>query len=297
MFGAVLVLVLAGCADPSDGDGSAPDPIDGTRALRVGAFDFPESALLAELYAQSLEANGIAVRRVGAAAPREVLGPAVEQGQVDLLPEYLGTAASFFGLDRVETGHPSVEDLRNVLEFRGLTALEPAPAENVNVFVALAESGLGPSLSALADDAPNLRFGGTAECPHRPLCLAGLERTYGLEFAAFVPQSSLPITAEALRRDEIDIGLMFSTDAALTPEFMVLDDDQGLQPSENVVPVIRLDALERWGESAVRDALDAVSRALDTESLRALNRRVAGGEPTEVVAEDWLTSVGIGEVD
>ena len=86
---------------------------------------------------------------------------------------------------------------------------------------------------------------------------------------------------------------MYSTDAAVTDEFLVLADDKSLQPPENVVPVIRVDALERWGESTVRAALDGVSMALDTESLRELNRRVAAGESHIDVAADWLVTVGL----
>lgn len=297
VLGVVLVFGLMGCGGPGNGDAAAPDPTDADLALRVGSFDFAESSLLAELYAQALEAAGVTVRRVDAAAPREVLGPALEQGQLDLLPEYLGTALSFFGGDQGEPASSTIENLRSQLEDRGMTALEPASAENVNVFVSVAGSGLGPTLSDLTAEAPTLRFGGPAECPDRPLCLAGLGLTYGLEFAEFVPQASLATTAEALRRDEIDVGLMFSTDAAVTDEFVVLADDRALQPPENVVPVVRLDALERWGDTTVREALDRASRSLDTESLRALNRRVAAGESTSKVVEEWLVSAGIGVPD
>ncbi len=84
---------------------------------------------------------------------------------------------------------------------------------------------------------------------------------------------------------------MYSTDAAVTDEFLVLADDKSLQPPENVVPVIRVDALERWGDSTIRDALDGVSLALDTESLRDLNRRVAAGE-SHVEGRGRLARIG-----
>ena len=97
------------------------------------------------------------------------------------------------------------------------------------------------------------------------------------------------ITAEALRRDEIDVGVMFSTDATLTDEFTVLEDDRDLQPAENIVPVIRTEALVRWGEAEIAAALDGVSIDLTTPELRELNRRAAFDE-IAAVAADWLAS-------
>ncbi len=291
---AVLVvgtLLLGACGDDNGEDkerGITTD--DASVALRVAHFDFAESELLAELYTQALADDGVPVRQITTTGPREILGPAILQGQLDLLPEYLGTATGYFGTGDAPDDPITLDDLQRRLEPDGLTALAPAPATNTNVFVVLADSGLGPRISDLADAAPTLRFGGLPECRDRPLCLAGLDEHYGLRFAEFVPLTSLAVTAEALRRDEIDVGLMFSTDAEITEEFVVLRDDLDLQPPENVVPVIRTDSLTRWGATTVRAALDGVSSALTTFELRALNRRVAAGDDIEVVAAEWLSS-------
>ena len=285
---AVVLCVVVSCGQ-SDGDrqevSTAVD--DATAAFRVGMFDFAESNVLAELYAAALERAGVPVRRVSVSGPREIMAPALLQDQVDLLPEYLGTATSYYGHAQPDAAPATVERLRSLLEPRGLTALTPSTAENTNVFVALATSGLGPRLSDLTTVAPDLRLGALAECRDRPLCLVGLASTYGLRFAEFVPQPSVSITAEALRRDEIDVGLMFSTNPHLTEEFVVLQDNEDLQPAENVVPVVRLDALDRWGTNRVSAAVDAVSSALSTEQLRSLNRRALDDGPA-VAAQEWL---------
>jgi osmoprotectant transport system substrate-binding protein len=106
-----------------------------------------------------------------------------------------------------------------------------------------------------------------------------------------VPQRSLARTADALRRGEIDVGLLFSTSAELAADgLVVLVDDRRLQPLENVVPLVRVDALDRWG-SAVRTALDSVSSALTTAGLRDLNARVEAGETVERVAASWLATI------
>lgn len=290
----VVTVLLGACGDDNGDDkerGITPD--DASAALRVAHFDFPESELLAELYSQALTDDGVPVRRVTTTGPREILGPALLQGQLDLLPEYLGTATAYFGVgDSAAADDITAHDLRQRLEPLGLTALAPAPATNTNVFVVRAGEH-GPRISDLAEAASTLRFGGPRECRDRPLCLAGLEEHYGLRFAEFVPMSSLAVTAEALRRGEIDVGLMFSTDAALTDEFVVLRDDLDLQPPENVIPIIRTDSLTRWGATTVEAALDGVSTALTTFELRALNRRVATGDDIAIVAAEWLSTHGL----
>lgn len=287
---ALVCIVSTACGSGGEGaSGGDTTPDDATAALRVGMFDFDESELLAEIYAQALERAGIPVRRVAVGGPREIMAPAIEQGLIDLLPEYLGTATDYYGATAPTGPAPTIAGLRALLEPRGLTALTPAGAQNTNAFVVLATSTLGPRISDLADAAPDLRIGGPPECRDRPLCLAGLESVYGLRFGEFVAQPSLVITAEALRRDEIDVGVMFSTDATLTDEFTVLEDDRDLQPAENIVPVIRTEALVRWGEAEIAAALDGVSIDLTTPELRELNRRAAFDE-IAAVAADWLAS-------
>ena len=149
------------------------------------------------------------------------------------------------------------------------------------------------TISDLADVAAGLRIGGPVECPDRPYCLEGIKSTYGFSFAEFVPHRSLAITAEALLRDEVDVGVMFSTAAELTSgPFVVLDDDRGLQPPENIVPVARRVTVERWGPEFVA-ALDDLSRALTTSALQQMNRRVDVGAPVDETAAAWLYSVGL----
>ena len=283
--GFVMVAAACGGSDPA-----STGPVDSDR-VRIASFDFAESQLLAELYAQVLEGADIPVVRLGAVGPREVVAPALEGNVVDLVPEYLGTASGHF-----DAATTDLAGLAAALEPRGLVALTPASAEDVNVFVVtrtVADQQVLTQLSDLARVAPTARFGGPVECPERPLCLPGLADTYGLTFAEFIPQQSLELTAEALRRGEIDVGLMFSTSAVLEPnEFVALLDDRELQPPENVVPLVRAEAVERWG-ATLSDSLDGLSRSLTTEELREMNRRVDEGEPVAVVAASWLADVGL----
>lgn len=283
----MLALAIVGSCG-GDEDAADPSADDG---MRIASFDFVESELLAELYAQVLESGGTPVVRLGPAGPREVVAPALELDRIDLVPEYLGTASGHFGATSTD-----VAGLSEAVAPRGLVVLQPADAEDVNVFVMktdAAEANGFTRLSDLVDFAPTATLGATVECPDRPLCLPGLRDTYGLNWADFQPQRSLLLTADALLSGEIDVGLMFSTSAELnTPRLFVLEDDRGLQPPENVVPIVRADALDRW-QLTGSDPLAELSSRLTTGDLRAMNERVGDDEPIESVAHSWLVSVGL----
>lgn len=285
---AALILLTAAC-----GGGSA-DPVDPTSAegIRVASFNFAESELLAELYAQAIESTGVPVVRLGPIGPREIIAPALQLGKIDFVPEYLGSAVDFWGsLDSHADVSAAHSELTDLVEGRGLVALAAAPAQDHNVFVVNAETAKSQdleSLTDLAEVADTQRFGGPPECVERPLCLAGLETVYGIRFAEFVPQKTLVFTAEALRRNEIDVGLLFSTAPELAnPLLVVLDDDQAMQPPENITPIVTSESLNRWG-ARVSEAVDRLSLELTTIDLRLLNARASNGEPIADLAREWL---------
>lgn len=289
---AALAVLTVACGGATDEEPSAPPG-----AIRIAAFNFPESELIAEIYAQALEARGFPVERLGRIGSREVVQPALELGLIDLVPEYSGTMLSFVSLGDNQPTFDSwatMSELREALEPRGMVVLEPANAQNQNSVIVM--DGFASEhdvwavsdLTALAD---TLTFGGPRECPERPFCLIGLHDVYGLDFETFIPMPGSPIVADSLRAGEIDVGVMFSTDSALVDtDLIVLDDDLGLQPAENVVPVIRADALARWG-AQVEDVLNEVSTRLDTSDLRLLNLRVEDpASDIGALAELWLAS-------
>jgi osmoprotectant transport system substrate-binding protein len=292
-----VAAVLGGCggqASTPTGDVTADD------AITVGSFGFPESDLLAAIYTGALRDAGIDAERV-TVGPRELLLPALERGLIEVVPEYQGSLVSFLG------GRPSADPdeiqrrLETLLEPVGLRAAAPASAQDRNAVVVTAPTSVSLGLTSVSDlrgIAGSLRFGGPPECPERPLCLLGLEGRYGLRFGSFVPLDvGGPLTVQALHRGFVDAAILFTTDPALaTGDLVALKDDRGLQPSERVVPILRADAIDRFGPGAVA-ALDAVSAGLTTETLRAMNARVAGGEPAEAVAEaylDGLAMAGVG---
>lgn len=291
-----VVAVSIALASCSSSPSSADETALGDDAITVGSFNFAESELLAEIYAQALERHGFTVERELDLGPRELVSPALSGGLIELVPEYSGTALQFLSLGSApDSADPDVTHralVRTAVQ-RNLIALDPAPAQNQNVFAmtrARAQQLGVDELSDLTAIADDLVFGGPPECPTRPLCLDGLQRAYGLRFRAFVAlDAGGPITRQALEDGHVDVALLFGTDPAVDGEQIVaLVDDRLLQPAENVTPLVRSDVVQRWG-AAVTDVLDRVSHVLTTDELRALNAAMVAGQATPAaLAARWL---------
>ena len=296
-----LAASLAGCdGGGSGGSGDAGPPSRPGPEVAVASFNFPESRLLAEIYAQAMEHAGIPVRRELGLGPRELVQPALQQGFVDFVPEYAGTAlAGLPGAAGVDA--TDIAAVRDALEQRygelGLRVLAPAEAANQNGLVVTRETAVrlpGGATSDLAGVARDLAIGGPPECPVRPYCLLGLERAYGLSFERFVPLDGEDRTRRALDDGVIDVGVMFTTDGTLAGgDYVLLDDDRRLQPADNVIPVVSGRVLDRYG-SDLTTAVDAVSARLSTAALRFLNWRVtAAGKDAAAEARAWLRRHGL----
>jgi osmoprotectant transport system substrate-binding protein len=301
-FIAAVALVAASAAS---GCGEAPARDDAARTLgddqvTVASFDFPESELLAQLYGQALEADGYDVDLALGVGPRELVQPALARGLVEFVPEYAGTAMQFLsrgGPRPTSDQAATYAALQRQLRDRPLVALAPSPAQDANAVVVTATVAERYGLTTVSDLRPVAReliFGGPPGCRERPFCLAGLRSTYGLDFADIMALDvGGPLTHQALDGGHVDVGLLFTTDPRIEGEGLVmLADDRGLQPAENVTPLVRAEVVERWGDDLVA-TVDAVSAALTTESLQALNAEVAAGEPAADVAARWLDDRGL----
>ncbi|TCB98958.1 glycine/betaine ABC transporter substrate-binding protein [Micromonospora zingiberis] len=195
--------------------------------ITVGAGNFTESEIIAELYKIQLTAAGyqVTVQQIG---NRELYEPALEKGEIQVVPEYAATMAEFLkgktggGSDPVSS--PDVEKtviaLRGLGEQVGISFGQPAAAQNQNAFAVTKEFADKYGVRTLSELAAKCSgtatvLGGPPECQERPFCKAGLEQTYGLSVGSF---SSLdqggPLTKTGLRNGTISVGLVFSTDAA-----------------------------------------------------------------------------------
>lgn len=295
LLAAVVVLAATACgprAPTGRTDGASGD-------IRIASYDFMESVLLAQMYAGALRANGFRVRVVPQLGSREVVDPAVVQGAVDVVPEYIGSALNFLSgeVSGSTTAASVYARLKAAFAARGVVTLGYARAQDGNGFVVERQAAARHGWTRLSDltrAAPSLVFGGPPECVERFLCLRGLRTTYGLHFREFRPFTEQSVTAQALLTGEIDIGLLDTTNPALADSrLLLLRDDRHLQPPENVVPVVNLAALRRAGPR-LAEVLDAVSAQLNTPDLVAMNHAVdVGGRDPLAIATAWLKTKGL----
>jgi osmoprotectant transport system substrate-binding protein len=279
-------VLSAACSASGPTEEPAPPGRPGP-VIRLASFDFAESQAVAEFYAQALRERGFRVSMVAGLGPREIVEPALEQDVIDFVPEYTGTALRFVTDVQVsQSAEPATVHRRLVTAFaaRGVAVLAAAPAQDQNVVVVSADTARRHGLRAVSDLVPlsdQLVFGGPPECPRRPLCLLGLQATYGLRFATFQPMPNRTVTFEALQAGEIDVGLMESSDPRLTGgRLTVLADDRGLQPPENIVPVVRQEIVDAYGAEFVT-LVDSVSATLTDKRLIELNRRAQTRGPAK----------------
>lgn len=291
VFGATalaLTMLLAACG------GSGGDA-DGT-PINVASFNFPESTILAEIYAQALEANDYPVDRQLNIGSREIIFPLLENRTVGLLPEYVGSSLAVgFGVEGQFQTDAGVAELANQFEALGITVLNAAPAEDKNVFVVTQSYADANSLRTVGDLAgiDSVVFAGPPECENRATCFLGLQDTYGLTNLTFESIAEGSARVAALENGEIDMTLLFSTQPVISEKgFVALEEDQGIISSENVVPVVLTSLVDEYGDDFV-DLLNRVSAEITTEVLLDLNGRVEldAQDPADVAAA-WLAEEG-----
>jgi osmoprotectant transport system substrate-binding protein len=292
-----ICVVAVGCTTATpEAARPAADGSKGTIVVGVSGA-FTENQLIAEMYAQVLEHAGYTVERQLDLRSREVSQSALESGEIDVKPEYLSSLLSFVDPNAEPSNDPAtvVTKLRELLGPRGVQVLTPAPAQDTNEFVVNAETaqrfGL-TTMSSLAEVADQLTLGAAPECPQRPFCLTGLYDTYGILFSDFEPLDvGGPETVAALANNDVQVGLLFSTDPSISANgFVPLVDDRRLQNAENLTPVIRSVQLN----DEIRAALDEVSARLSTDRVtRLVGKVVIDGEDVPTVARDFLTANGL----
>ena len=300
---ACLVLTVA-CAACTTGSSRAPGargPGGGGAVITVGSFNFPESALLAYLYADVLAGKGYPVRVLPDLGTRELVDPALIAGLIQLVPEYTGSALNFASLGRVHATASvaaTASALARSMAVRGLVTGRPATAQDGNAIVVTAATAARyrlRTISDLATVARRLVFGGPPECRERLYCLPGLRLRYGLRFHEFVPlDAGGPLTLQALTAGDIDVALLFTTDPAIRARHLVvLADNHDLQPAENIVPVLRRATARRFGPGLLA-ALNALSARLSAAALAGLDAQVGrDGRAPRVVAERWVRAQGL----
>jgi osmoprotectant transport system substrate-binding protein len=292
-LGASLLVLFGAC---TTGGGAKP-------TIKIGSDGFDEARVMAEVYAQVLEANGYTVDRAGIGlGTRDVTNAALFSGQIDMKPEYIGSGTAKLGGTQTNDPAKNQAALQAILSTKGngITVLGYTPGQDTNALVVRKETADQSHLAKWSDltaVATQLKWGLATDCPTSPVCAGALKDSYGIDY------SKLQVTLldacsqamdDALTAKTIDVAELCSTG----PEIIVngwvrLEDDKQTQPADAIAPVVRNDFLAKTDKAAFQKILDAVSAKIDTATLASLYKQVSVDKiDIKVVAKTWLQANG-----
>ncbi|WOX14485.1 ABC transporter substrate-binding protein [Streptomyces sp. N50] len=301
-----LLLLVTGCSTgPSlENKGAVTEPPGDSHHLTIGSAGFTESDLLAQMYALLLKQAGYKTSLL-TVANRELYEPALESGQIDVVPEYAATFADWLnaktnGPNAPAVGSPdlatTMKALRRLATPRGLTVLDPGRAVDQNAF-AVARSYAGQhhlkTLSDLGASGLKVRLAAGDECVQRPYCEPGLKKVYGIDITAVDPKGVGTTQAKsAVQNGQDQMVLTTTTDATLDQFGLVLlTDDKHLQNADYVVPVVNR---SRAGSEGVTKALGKLNDVLTTADLASMNQQVDSWRRlAQDVARTYLKDKGL----
>lgn len=283
-----LGLVACSNSDPLDEGGDGGGDRDSS-AIVIGSQDYYSSEIIAEIYAQALEAEGYEVERDFRIGQREAYLPEIEEGKIDLFPEYTGPLLRYWeGETEVREADEVYDELVDAAP-DGLRVFEYSPATDQDAYFVTKdfadEWGL-ETLEDLKNVEESITVGANSELETRPNGPIGLKDVYGVD-VAFTPieDGGGQLTVNALKGDDIQMALIYTADPRVADsELVQLDDTKNLFLASHVVPL----ASDNVDEKA-EEIINKVSAALSPEDLVELNARSANESlPADVIAKDWL---------
>jgi osmoprotectant transport system substrate-binding protein len=293
----VAALALAACggggSDPLSGGNSSPAASD---TIVVGSANFPESNLLAQIYAGALTAKGVKVTTKLNIGSRETYIPGLQDGSIDLIPEYSGVLLQYFDKNATQVSSDDVYAALKTTVPAKLTVLDQSTAEDkdsVTVTKATADKYNLKSIADLQPVAGQLSLGGPPEWKTRQTGAPGLKAKYNVVFKEFKAlDAGGPLTINALKNGSIQAGDVFTTDPNIVANgWVALDDPKNLFAAQNVLPLIN----KAKASQQVTDALNAVSAQLTTPVLLDLDKQViTDKKDPATVAKSFLSSNGLG---
>jgi osmoprotectant transport system substrate-binding protein len=314
----MTAIVLVGACTTGGGSSAAPSTAASQAAsapasapaseapkvsVRIGSDNFYESKLVGEIYAQVLENAGYPVERKFGLGSRQQRIPTMDAGQVDLVPEYVGSGLGFYDATKITSdGQANATALQAALDAgsKNITVLGISPGQDTNAFAVRAEDATAKNLTKLSDLAAiqdTLTWGLPSDCDTNPLC-AGALKKYGINYPpkkrTALGACDVPM-AQALQGKAIDVAEFCSTQPAIVQfGFKVLDDDLKTQPAENLAPLVRNDYLAKVDKTAFAALLDAASAKLTTEALTEMGKAVAiDQKDVGEVAKAFLQQAGL----
>ncbi|WLW54489.1 ABC transporter substrate-binding protein [Streptomyces sp. YU58] len=243
--------------------------------VTIGTANFTENQVLGYLYAAVLQASGVKVTVRPNLGTREILIPALKGGDIDLLPEYQGALLHYLDPKATATEEGEMQNALTVALPAGLQVLPYGMAEDSDAFVVTRETARKYGLTSLADlkkQNGKLVIGAAPEVKKRQVGVVGLKDVYGVDFKEFKSlDSSGPLVKGALKKGDVDVANLFTTDTDIVAnDWVVLTDPKNLIPGQHIVPLIA----DRKADSPVRKSLARLGNILTTAQLTELNRQV-----------------------
>ena len=291
--GAALVaaLVFSGCASSNPLDTPTGDSGSGGDTIVIGSQAYYSNEIIAEIYAQALEAADYTVDRKFSIGQRDAYMPDVESGAINLFPEYTGSLLEYLSKDKVEVTSP--EDVYAALKDtlpEGLTALDYAEASDQDTYTVLksfAEANNLTSIGDLANVTTPVTIGAAPEFEERPYGPAKAKEVYGVDLTF---SATGPTTLESLLAGEIQVADIYTADPAFqTEDIVALEDPKNLIISSNVVPIASSDIADE-----IADVINPISAKLSAKELVALNvQSTVDQKSATEIAKKWLTDNGL----
>jgi osmoprotectant transport system substrate-binding protein len=289
-------LALTACGDGGDPLAAPAETPAATDTIVIGSADFSESTLIAEIYAGALTTKGVKVTKKLNIGSRETYLPGLEDGSIDLVPEYSGALLTYLKKDTTEVSSDDVFAALKTAVPAKLSVLEQSAAEDKDAVTVTKATADKYSLTSIADLAPvakDLVLGGPPEWKTRSTGVPGLKKIYGLTFKSYKSlDAGGPLTINALKAGQVQAADVFSTDPNIAAEgWVALQDPKNLFAAQNVLPLVNT----AKATPTVTAALNAVSAKLTTENLSALMKEVSlDKKDPEAVAKEFLTTNGLG---
>ena len=289
----------AGGASSAPGGGASPSPATfpaGTGSVTIGSAAFPENVLLADIYAGAMSAKGVKVSKKLQIGERPVYIKALQDGSIDMVPEYSGSILAYFDKSATATTPDAVYAALQQKLPTTLAVLKYAQAQDNDTIVVTQDTAKKYNLRTLADLCPvagQLTLGAPKQFETRPDGVPALKSIYGITFKAFKPLDvGGPVTVSSLKNGQVDAADLFSTDPAIKGNnFVALTDSRNQFAAQNIVPL----ATKAKITQTIADAANAVSAKLDTDTLAGLVAKVQNDkQDPEAVAKAWLSQNGLG---
>ena len=287
-------LAACGTDDPTSSGGSG----DGDTVV-IGSFAFPESEILGEIYAQALEAKGIDVETKFNIGPRQQTIPALQDGSINLIPEYNGNLLAYYDEAYTERTTEDVDAaLVDAVAADDLKVLDSAEAEDKDAYVVTSDTADSEGLTTIGDLSKLVPFklGANPQFGDLGYGIPGLDSVYGVDAGDvdFVPIEDFggPDTVKALVDDSVQVADIYTTSPAIkTEDLVVLEDPENMISSQNIIPLLSTSL----DNSDIDDVLNAISAELTTDDLIALRDRVEGDEKASAstAAQEWLSDKGL----